>query len=256
MANYHFETKVISRRRGRSVTGAVSYISGRTLHDCYTGRMRYNSRKDVVWQKIFLPNIAPAAFQDIQYLCDEIERAEARLDARTARQFIGSLPNELPPVELVRIVRDFVERNFVSYGLCAIAAIHRGRNRDDPSRNNPHVHIIVSTRTVGPDGFSAKKDREHDKREYIEIWREQWAETQNNAYDRNRLDIRVSHESLEVQGKRDREPTIHLNSIDWQREQRGEHTRAGDRKREIEARNRERRQQMERERSLDIERSR
>ena len=103
-----------------------------------------------------------------------------RWDARTARKFIGSLPNELPPGELIRIVQNFIERNFTPYGLCAIAAI-----------------------------------------------------------DRNRLDIRVSHESLEIQGRYDREPTIHLSRIDWQREMRGERTPAGDKKRAIAARNRE-----------------
>lgn len=258
MANYHFETTIISRGKGRSVTGSVSYTCGQTLHDSHNGRTYYNHREDVVWQKIFLPNNTPPKFHDLQHLCDEIEQAEVRWDARTARQFIGSLPNELPPGELVRIVHEFIENNFVQYRLCAIAAIHRGLNHDDPSKDNPHVHIVVPTRTVGPNGFSQKKDREHDKRKYINIWREQWAAVQNRAYERNGLDIQVSHESLEVQGKRDREPTIHLSRIDYQKEQCGEHTPAGDRKRAIRSRNEERAQkhQTERERRLDIERSR
>lgn len=143
----------------------------------------------------------------------------------------------------------------MGHGLCAIAAIHRGRNRDDPSKDNPHAHIIVPTRMVGPDGFSGKKDREHDKRKYVSIWREQWAEIQNRAYERSGYDIRVSHESLEVQGKRDREPVPHINLVDWQKEQRGERTHAGDRKRTIVARNRERaHRQLDQEYSLDMER--
>lgn len=254
MGNYHFETAVISRRKGRSVTGAVSYISGRTLYDKRNGTTHYNRRKDVVWEKIFLPDNAPPKLRDPQQLCNEIENAETHRDARTARQFIASLPNELPPGELVRIVHEFVEKNFVSYGLCAIAAIHRGHNRDDPSKNNPHVHIIVPTRTIGEDGFCRWKDREHDKHQYIPLWREQWAEVQNRAYERNRLDIRVSHESLAVQGI-DRKPTNHLSRIDWQKEQRGERTCAGDRRRAIKEHNRERKhhqRQLEPERELDI----
>lgn len=256
MSNFHLEVKLISRGKGRSVTSAVSYICGKTLHDSYNGRTYYNHRKDVTWQKIFQPTTAPPEFKDPQHLCDEINGAETRWDARTARHFIGSLPNELPPGELVRIVRDFVTESFVDCGLCAVAAIHRGRNRSDPSKDNPHVHIIVPTRTVGPDGFSEKKDREHDKRKYIGIWREQWAKVQNRAYERNGYDIRVSHESLEVQGKRDRDPVVHLSLVDWQKEQHGERTRAGDRKREIKARNRERahQRQLDQERSLDMER--
>lgn len=245
MANYHFETTIISRGKRRSVTGSVSYICGRKLYDNYQNKTHYHNRKDVVWQKIFLPNGAPPELRDYQHLCDEIEKAELRWDARTARQFIGSLPNELPPGEQIRIAHEFIENNFVSDGLCAIAAIHRGYNHDAPTKSNPHVHIIVPTRTVGPDGFCLKKDREHDKKKYITIWREQWADAQNRAYERNRMDIRVSHESLEVQGKRDREPTIHLSRIDWQKEQHGERTLAGDRKRAISERNRERQPELE-----------
>lgn len=258
MSNYHFEAAIISRGKGRSVTGAVSYICGRKLRDYRKNRTYYNHRKDVVWQKVFLPNNVPLEFRDPQYLCDEIEGAEARRDARTARQFIASLPNELPPGEQVRIVHEFIEQNFVSCGLCAIAAIHRGHNREEPTKNNPHVHIIVPTRTVGSNGFCRKKDREHNQRKYIGIWREQWAEKVNLAYERNGLDLRVSHESLEVQGKRDREPTIHLSRIDWQKEQRGERTRTGDRKRAIATHNKERsrKHQLEREHELDIDLSR
>lgn len=249
MANYHLEVSIISRGKGRSVTSSASYICGRKLHDSYNGKTYYNPRKDVIWQKVFLPSMAPPQFQNLQRLCDEIERAEVRWDARTARQFIGSLPNELPPGEQVQIAREFIDSNFISCGLCAVAAIHRGHNRDDPSRNNPHVHIIVTTRTIESDGFCRKKDREHDKRKYITIWREQWAMVQNRAYERNGLDIQVSHESLEVQGKRNREPTIHLSRIDWQKEQRGERTSAGDRKRAIKERNRGRQLEPE----LDLE---
>jgi len=258
MANYHFETTVISRSKGRSVTGSASYICGRTLHDSYKNRTYHNPRKDVLWQKIFLPDHAPPELRELQHLCDEIEQAEVRWDARTARQFIASLPNELPPGELVRIVREFVERNFLPCDLCAIAAIHRGRSREDPSKDNPHVHIIVPTRPVGESGFSERKDREHDKREYITIWREQWAAVQNRAYERNGLDIQVSHESLEAQGKDDREPTIHLSRIDWQKEQRGERTPVGDRKRAIRERNQMRilQQEMEQQREIELELSR
>ena len=90
------------------------------------------------------------------------------------------------------------------------------------------------------------------------MWRKDWADVQNRAYERNRLDIRVSHESLEVQGVRDRKPTPHLSLADWQREKRGERTDAGNKKRKIEAQNRERalKRTRERERYIEIELSR
>ena len=258
MANYHFEVQAISRGKGRSIVKLANYITGRRLHDRYNDETYYRQRNDVLYCRIFQPANAPPDFYDLQHLCDKIDGAETRIDARTAREFKCSLPNELPLDEQIRIVEEFIRDNFTQAGLCAIAAIHEGKNKDDPTRDNPHVHIIVSTRTVGPDGFNKKKDREHDKRLYINIWREQWALVQNRAYERNRLDIRVSHESLEVQGIRNREPTPYLNLPDWQREKRGEHTLAGDKKRKVEARNKEcvRQRQLERERSIEIELSR
>jgi ATP-dependent exoDNAse (exonuclease V) alpha subunit len=253
MSNYHFEVTIISRGKGRSVTSSVSYISGRALHDIHNGKTYYKHREDLAWQKIFLPDHAPAEFRQLQHLCDEIECAEMRWDARTARQLTASLPNELPLGELVRIVHEFVADNFTSQGLCTVAAIHRKHNHHDPKKNNPHVHMIVPTRPVGPDGFCKLKDREHDKRKYITIWREQWATVQNRAYERNGLDIQVSHESLEAQGKHDREPSIHLSRIDWQKEQRGERTPAGDRKRAVKERNQRRIYQREMEQKQKIE---
>lgn len=179
MANYHLEIDVISRGKGKSVVKSASYICGEKLRDEYNCRSYNHSRQDVIFQQIFLPNNVPPEFNSLQNLCNKIDRAEQRYDARTARTFKGSLPNELPLSEQARIVSEYVLNNFVSHGLCAIAAIHEGKNETDPKRNNPHVHIIVPTRSVGPDGFSKKKDRERDKRQYINIWREDWANAQN-----------------------------------------------------------------------------
>ena len=250
MANYHLEVQVISRGKGRSVTRLANYISGKRLHDPYQGTTYYKQRQDVLYYNIFQPTNAPPAFHDLQSLCNAIEGAERRYDARTAREFKGSLPNELPQQELIQITGEFIEANFLDQGLCAIAAIHEGHNNQDPLRNNPHVHIIVPTRTVEPSGFSKKKDRERDKRKYISIWRAHWALVQNRAYERNDLSVRVSHESLLVQGCYGREPVNHLSLVDWQKEQRGEVTPAGARRRALEARNQEYARQLQMEQEL------
>lgn len=258
MANFHFEVEIISRGKGRSVVKTVNYICGRKMYDAYNDKTYYDKRQDVLFTEIFIPFNAPSEFHQLQTLCDEIDRAEKREDARTAREFIGSLPNELPLSEQKEIVREYINRNFVKHRLCAIAAIHEGKNKSQPEKNNPHVHILVPTRTVGPDGFSKKKDREHNDKKYIGIWREQWAQVQNLAYERNGYNIRVSHESLEVQGIKDREPTIHLSRIDWQKEKNGEYTITGDKKRAIQKRNKERARKhhidMERGYELDFSR--
>lgn len=239
MANYHLEVQPISRGKGQSMTRRVSYISGRPLHDAYLDKRYYSTRDDVLYMRVFLPEGVPPEFQDINYLCDAVEGAERRWDARTAKSLTGSLPNELSLPEWRIIVEAFVQENFVEYGLCAIVAIHRGKNLRSPQRDNPHAHIIVPTRTVGPEGFAPRKDRTIDQKAKLWCWRENWALAQNWAYERNGLSVRVSHESLERQGI-DREPVNHLSYMDWQKEKRGVRTPAGDKKREIQRRNKHR----------------
>ena len=221
MANFHFEVTTVSRnaRHGkRSVTRLASYISGRKLFDSYGDRWYSYKRSDVALCKVYLPPDVPSSdCHDLQTLCDRIEEAETRKDARTAREIKASLPNELPYYELLKIVDEFVKTNFVDYGLPAVAAIHKGINKDASERNNPHVHIIVPTRTAGPAGFSRKKFSPLNAREYIRIWRSRWAEVQNRAYERCGLDVRVSHLSLAAQ-EIDREPVKYVSRLEYVRD--------------------------------------
>ncbi len=240
MANYHLKIKNISRSKGGSITRRTSCIFGEKLRDNYLGNNCYKTRSDVVFCNVFLPINAPPGYGDLQTLCDEIDKAEKRYDARTAKEFIGSLPNELPPSESVKIVEDFVRTNFIENGLAVVAAIHEGHNDKDKSRNNPHVHILVTTRTFGANGFDRKKARELNQKENVMKWREEWAIAQNRAYERSGLDIRVSHKSLKVQGQK-RKPIPHMSVIDWQKEKKGEHTLAGDNRQAIREENEQQR---------------
>ena len=218
MANFHLEVKNIGRRKHKSLAKIVNYITGQSIYDSRNKRTYNVERTDVIYRGNFLPDNAPDEFADIQTLCTKIDEAEKRADARTAREYIGSLPNELSDDDIKEIVFEFVSRNFVDYGLAAIVGIHRGENELDPEKSNPHVHILVTTRVVTPEGFSKEKFREFNRREYIGIWRESWAEIQNQVYRNRGLDIEVSCQSLEKQGIK-REPVKHLSIADWQREQ-------------------------------------
>ena len=230
--NYHVEVSPLSRGKGRSLGSVLSYISGKEIHDNYSGKAYRHRRFDLVQGRVYLPSSAPNALRDLQCLCDELNKAEKRKDARTGRLFICSLPNELMPGEWARIVNEFIQENFVSQGLCAVAAIHRGKLPSNHPKSNPHVHIIVSTRTVGPEGFNPKKDREHNQRSYIEIWRRAWARVQNRAYERCHVKKRVSHESLRVQGV-ERKPTRHVSYVDLQRGERQRRIQAKELAREL-----------------------
>ena len=153
MANYHLEVQPVSRGKGQSLTRRVSYISGRPLHDAYLDKNYYHARDDVLYAQVLLPEGAPPEFRDLNQLCRAVEGAERRWDARTAKSLTGSLPNELSLPEWIPIVETFVRENFTDRGLCAVAAIHQGKNPRCPQQDNPHAHILVSTRAVGAVGF-------------------------------------------------------------------------------------------------------
>lgn len=87
--------------------------------------------------------------------------------------------------------------------------------------------------------------------------RESWANLQNREFERRRLSVRVSHESLAAQGI-DREPTKHLGPGAMALELRGIQTERGDIHREIMRRNRIREESRQRyhNRNRDRQRSR
>ena len=253
MANFHLEFEPISRKRGRSPVKAATYQSGEKLRDDYYGKTYYHSRHDILHIEILLPAYAPPEFYNRQILWREIDKAEKRIDARTAYRAIGSLPNEkeftLP--DHVEIVREYVTNNFINMGMCADIAIHEGKHKNDPMKNNPHVHILLPDRPISRDGFCPKKNRDWNdwkSNKLIKSQRDQWAEVQNRAYERKGLDVRITAKGYIERGLFDIEPRLYLSRKDMYFEQKGIRTIRGDENRAIKERNRER---EENERSRD-----
>ena len=139
--------------------------------------------------------------------------------------------------------------------MCADIALHEGRmdeHRKPVSikpvfgrQNNPHVHILLTTRMVDKNGFNDKKCREWDKRLYVTIWRRAWADILNKEFERLGMNERVSHESYAAQGIK-REPTRHLGPSVMEMELRGIQTERGNKHREVMARNDESERDMKR----------
>lgn len=244
--------------RGESVAKAAAYILRANIADPYLGVTHYYAYlKDLLYSEILIPDNAPRDFLDLATLLAAIDRAEKRYDARTGRVVRLSLPNEkeFSDMERIELARSFAKGSFVGLGMCAVLAIHEGR-KEDPAKNNPHAHILLSDRPVDSNGFCSKKDRSWNTVEQLRKWRAAWAEAQNRAFIEKGLEVRVSHESLEVQGI-DREPTRPLGRAATALERKGIQTEIGNRNREIVARLKEKeeearlRQQRHRERRHD-----
>lgn len=159
MASYGFDVKIISRMQGGSVAKTASYILRENIHDSYGNKTYYYSYvDDLLYSGILIPDEAPARFQELSILLKEIEQAEKRYDVRLGRVVRLTLPNEkfFSTDDLIGLIHDFVRETFLAKGMCAVIAIHEGKNKN-PAKDNPHAHVMLTDRPIDANGFCAKK---------------------------------------------------------------------------------------------------
>ena len=159
MAIYHLEAKVISRGAGRSAVAASAYLSCTNILNDYDGvRHDYTRKKGLVWQKVFLPEYAPAEWQDRGVLWNAVEENEKTKDSRLAREFVPALPVELSKEQWQQLLSDFINEQFVADGMCADVAIHDPY----PPGHNPHAHIMLTVRPLDENGkWEYKTEKEY-----------------------------------------------------------------------------------------------
>ncbi len=159
MAIYHLEAKVVSRGTGRSACAASAYMSCSAIYNDYDGVQHdYTRKKGLVWEQVFLPDCAPAEWQERGALWNAVEENEKTKDSRLAREFVPALPVELSPEQWKELLSDFIQGSFVSDGMCADVAIHD----PDPPGHNPHAHILLTVRPLNPDGsWQYKTEKEY-----------------------------------------------------------------------------------------------
>jgi Ti-type conjugative transfer relaxase TraA len=219
VAIYHLSAKVISRADGRSAVAAAAYRSASELQDERLGRAHdFTNKAGVIHSEILLPDGAPARFADRATLWNEVEATEKRKDAQLAREIEISLPRELTKTQAIGLAQDFVREQFVARGMVADLNVHWGRTASGDGQ--PHAHVMLTMREVGPDGFG-KKMRDWNRTELLVGWRERWAELANERLAEFGHDIRVDHRSHAAQGI-ELEPQSKIGPAGMRREARGE----------------------------------
>ncbi|MGN0323774.1 MAG: MobQ family relaxase [Oliverpabstia sp.] len=229
MAIYHFSAQVISRSKGQCAVASAAYRSGERLHDERTGENKYYVRKVEPENLILSPSHAPDWVQDRNRLWNEVEKAETRKNSQLAREINVALPIELSHGQQKELIKQYVQTEFVDRGMVADIAIHR----DHP--DNPHAHIMLTTREVAEEGFTTK-NRSWNDRELLNQWREEWANHTNHALEREGVQERISHLSHEARGL-EQLPTIHLGHVAHEMEKKGVETDRGNINRERQAYN-------------------
>ena len=197
MAIYHLRATMISRSQGRSATAAAAYRVAERIEDRRTGlTFDYAARSGVDHTEILAPDHAPDWVRDRSELWNRVEESETRKNSQVAREVRVALPDELTHAQRVALVRDYAQAQFVDRGMVADIALHApGREGDE---RNHHAHILLTTREIGPDGFTTK-NRDWNKVEVLEGWREAWARDSNAALERAGIEDRVDHRTLVAQ---------------------------------------------------------
>ena len=209
----------------------------------------------VLHAEIMLPIYAPPEYQDRSTLWNAAEKVETAWNAQLARRIIMALPVEVPEEQYPDMVQTYCQKHFVDKGMCCDFAIHD--DRKEP--RNPHIHILLTLRSIAPDGTwmdkchkvydlddrgqriplpngDWKSHRENvndwNKPSNCEIWRHGWEEIQNEYLFKNQRTERIDLRSYQRQSK-EQLPTVHMGRAACAMEQRGEESYLGNLNRDI-----------------------
>ena len=262
MPRFSIQIETVSRKKGSSAVRHAAYRAGQRIRDERYNRTRdFTAKSDIVHAEIVAPPDAPVWALDRSRLWNRVEAAERRKDSRLAQEVYVAIPREVDEEKRVEAIREFVQETFVSMGMVADFAVHAPVASD--GREDPHAHILLTTRSLGADGFGLKvREWSHPAR--VLDYRRAWEKHANHALGRSGRVVMVDRRSLREQLREaersleravarrdpgaarhyarkaallDRTPEISLGRKASHMEKRGRRTARGRKLREIRARN-------------------
>ncbi|EJL9553342.1 MobA/MobL family protein [Salmonella enterica] len=194
MAIFHLDFKIVKRSEGRSSVAKAAYHARTRISDERTGdTYDYSRRTDLCGHFILAPVNAPEHIvKDSTALWNEVERVERQNNGQTARYFDVAIPAELNNDDKQKLVLEYCQKNFVEKGMIADIAFH------DLDSDNPHAHVMLTLKTIGPEGFG-KKERSWNDRKMSVLWRESWSAMANSYLAAAGSSERIDHRSLQAQ---------------------------------------------------------
>lgn len=194
MAIFHLDFKIVKRSEGKSSVAKAAYHARCRITDERTGdTYDYSRRTDLYGHFILAPVNAPQHIvKDSTALWNEVESVERQNNGQTARYFDVAIPAELNNDDKKKLVLEYCQNNFVDKGMIADIAFH------DLDSDNPHAHVMLTLKTIGPEGFG-KKERSWNDRKMSVLWRESWSAMANSYLAAAGSSERIDHRSLQAQ---------------------------------------------------------
>lgn len=219
--------------KGRTACGSSAYRACDCIED-NTGRIHdYRHKSGYVTGGIELPEGAPAELLDRQTLWSRHEAKDIRKDAELFREVTVALPNELDYDAAASVMRNLA-RPLTDRGMCVQWDIH---DTTREGQRNLHAHMMVTMRTLQPDGTFGNKNRSWNKYNgglnIADLLRPEAARLMNEELARIGSSERVEHESFADRGV-DKIPTKHMGVAATAMERKGGKTKRGRQNRYIE----------------------
>lgn len=204
MAIYHCTVKTHSRAdsSNNNAVRSAAYRSGSKLAYVATGNtFNYSRKREVIYSEIRTPERVPARFKDRQTLWSTVEQSEKRCDAQLFREIEVALPVELTRIQMIELIKTYVDDYAIKYGMIADFSIH------DKGDGNPHCHIMLTMREIDGEEFG-KKNRDWNDKKFLDMWRKGWEKCANAALKTAGQDVKIDSRSYADQGI-DRIATVH-----------------------------------------------
>lgn len=200
MASRFVRVEIVKAGTGSSATGLSAYIARDMRLDQSGTPFNFAHRADELEAKgLILPSGAPEWAADAAQIWRAAERAEQTIDRETgelrwkkngqiAKHMTVALPREATPAQREAMLMEFVAREIKpeKHDVAVEWAIHR-------EENNPHAHLLISTRALAGNGFGKKaramnpefasKGDKHFIGE-AENWDNRWAAFQKEYFER------------------------------------------------------------------------
>jgi Ti-type conjugative transfer relaxase TraA len=213
----------VSRGAGQSAVAAAAYRSGERLYDERAAEVHdYTGRYGVAATGIVMPERGGPSAGGRAWTREELwnaaEAVERRKDSRTARKIEMALPAAMTAEQRREVAVAWAGEIANRYGVAVDWAIHLP-DRDGDQRNH-HVHLMMTTREIGPEGFRGKAALELSNTDQkarglpvgddaIYALREALAERLNAVAERHGLELRADPRSYAERGI-DLTPTKHI----------------------------------------------
>ncbi len=163
----------------------------------------WSNKEPATHHEIVLPDHVDEKYNCVNYLWNEVEKIENRINSQVAMELVLALPDDesISIEDRVELTKSFVKENFISRAFGAQINIHSPEKDEDGEEKaikNWHAHVLVTPRRFQEDGksFETKKPRD-----LLEVkkgrvtdgpeWGKMWTHHQNQYFEEKGLSLRV-----------------------------------------------------------------